>query len=561
MAHITIVLSGPQDSSDLSACLEAWRVVPGCDLVLIEDASSPCDAPWLNRHFPHVRLLRVPPPLGANLGAARNAASAGILTPWVAFLSTELLPVPQFFARISPLLPDIGYSFAVDGLDASFGSWLCPTRLFHTMGGFDEAITDPALQERDLLLRLRLRNLEDVDLPNGCLRLRPTGTPAPANRTAEPTAAAEGAQRHADRVYVELKCALLHLARTDIHAVARNGLRTQIGQRLAEPAGATQSIAFSFGWQPLDADHDIERQVVLKIRPRPSGMPPPSAPADPFSANHGFLTDSSDSASSSAVPPRDTSQECPVFLLSTTGRTGSTLVQRLITSTHQVMMWGEHGGQLIPSFRQNIELLAQWRAREGAGHFELFRERGLDAFIPNINPPLPWFMRGVGAALQESLGGSAADMGFPRWGFKEIRYDGQEARFLHTVFPKGRFIVLARDPRHVLRSIKSTQWYGKDPHAFLTDWATRTVSLLDALPELGPGLLLRYEDLLSNREATLEILADHLSIDLNRVDRSLFETVHRGSSVPPRNLEPADFSALAEPRVRQAAERLGYVLD
>lgn len=260
----------------------------------------------------------------------------------------------------------------------------------------------------------------------------------------------------------------------------------------------------------------------------------------------------------------DPEEDPPVFLLGTGGRTGSTLLQRLIISTREVMLWGEHDGHLLAAVESWVNGMQAWHDRSGGAQYQRFLRKGCRTFIPNITPPMEWFQRGARAAFRESLGGPAAQLGFPRWGFKEIRYEGQAALTLAALFPEARFVVLTRNPADALRSIKSTPWYGSDyeadPARFLAEWSACASSLLDALPRLGPGLLVRYEDLQEDREASLAALAHHLGLDPAGFDRSLFGTVHRGSSTPPLGLEAEDLAALAHPVIQETTARLGYSL-
>lgn len=189
---------------------------------------------------------------------------------------------------------------------------------------------------------------------------------------------------------------------------------------------------------------------------------------------------------------KDPEEDPPVFLLGTGGRTGSTLLQRLVISTREVMLWGEHGGHLLAAVESWVNGMQAWHDRSGGAQYRRFLRKGCRTFIPNITPPMEWFQRGARAAFRESLGGPAAQLGFPRWGFKEIRYGGQAALTLAALFPEARFVVLTRNPADALRSIKSTPWYGSDyaadPARFLAEWEACASSLLDALPRLGPRL-------------------------------------------------------------------------
>lgn len=255
-------------------------------------------------------------------------------------------------------------------------------------------------------------------------------------------------------------------------------------------------------------------------------------------------------------------RERPVFVLAGGGRTGSTLVQRLLISTGAVLVWGEHGGRIVPALGSLLRGMEAWLGQEASGQLELLRGRGGDAFIPNVNPEAEAFVRGARALFQAALGDTAREMGFARWGFKEIRYGCDEALLLRRIFPVADFVAVVRDPAGALASIKSADWYARDygaaPEAFLERWATLSSGLLDAIPKLGPGLLLRYEDLVARPAETLARLGLHAGIDPAAFRRDVLGGKLRGTEIPPVPLDSADRAALAAPAVRRVAAALGY---
>lgn len=252
----------------------------------------------------------------------------------------------------------------------------------------------------------------------------------------------------------------------------------------------------------------------------------------------------------------------PVFLLSAGGRTGSTLLQRLIISTREVLVWGEHEGCYMAAVEQLLARLHDLHGGRSQDQYAALVEQGAQAWVANVNPPFSHALEGARALFLASLGRPALELGFPRWGFKEIRYGGTSALGLRTLFPAARFVIGVRNPAAALRSIKATGWYGKDhqydPGRFLGKWADLAGGLLDALPQLGPALLVRHEDLLDPQEASLASLGAHLGIDPGRFDRTVFGKVLRGISGPPAELDLADRAALGQPAVLAVAERLGY---
>ncbi len=138
----------------------------------------------------------------------------------------------------------------------------------------------------------------------------------------------------------------------------------------------------------------------------------------------------------------------PVFVASM-GRSGSTLLQRVLNVHPDITIWGEHGGFLsgiLQSYRLASEPSAAQNLIEGYEHRAMvigeLAEK--EVFRPWVSPFRPDDLED---AIRSMLVGlfSAGLTPSIRWGFKEIRYTDQELRTLLAVFPEAHLIVLARD--------------------------------------------------------------------------------------------------------------------
>lgn len=155
----------------------------------------------------------------------------------------------------------------------------------------------------------------------------------------------------------------------------------------------------------------------------------------------------------------------PVFLLGAP-RSGTTLVQRLLNSYPDTLIWGEHAG-----FLQGIAT-AFFNGWESSS---LFTER-----VPSVesDPATTWqaWMNGVSrsewlTAYRQFLGmlwQPPASRSVRVWGFKEIRYhrspDDRTLELLDILYPDALYVFIVRNPYNVIASLRK----------YPGGWATRS---------------------------------------------------------------------------------------
>ncbi len=146
----------------------------------------------------------------------------------------------------------------------------------------------------------------------------------------------------------------------------------------------------------------------------------------------------------------------PVFLLSP-GRSGSTLLQRYLNCSKDLVLWGEHGGFLSSlrgsyqtwSENRNIQsLLKKGRAHSGT----LLSSRAA------LGVDIEWTNNFSPGQFKEQLTNLIVELFTvevplqTRWGFKEIRYNEKDIIFLRDLFPLAQFVFIVRDPIDTLAS-------------------------------------------------------------------------------------------------------------
>lgn len=145
----------------------------------------------------------------------------------------------------------------------------------------------------------------------------------------------------------------------------------------------------------------------------------------------------------------DSNRDKPVIIL-TTGRSGSTLLQKLMNTNPELVIWGEHAG--ILNQMMNAYYLVEnndWIEDDIAnGAWMLQSTRPIDP-----NRWTAWDCSFSKADFYDSLKAFTDSLfcenvpSSMRWGFKEIRYfDERFIGFMKKLYPGAKFIVLMRDP-------------------------------------------------------------------------------------------------------------------
>jgi hypothetical protein len=153
----------------------------------------------------------------------------------------------------------------------------------------------------------------------------------------------------------------------------------------------------------------------------------------------------------------------PVFLLST-GRSGSTLLQRLLNCHPDLVLWGEHHG-FVGDLAHGFLLITNDHTGMVPPTPEL--NWGPEALLPRYRHPKadlswanPWSRDEYVEQVRRFIEGYFASRLAPgqRWGFKEIRYNWPGVmEMLHALYPEGHFILLRRNVLAIARS-KGKSW-------------------------------------------------------------------------------------------------------
>jgi hypothetical protein len=273
------------------------------------------------------------------------------------------------------------------------------------------------------------------------------------------------------------------------------------------------------------------------------------------------------------IPPPDAN--APVFMLASAWRSGSTLTQRLLVSSNEILMWGEpyDHSSLI---RRLAESMAPFDARWPPDPYIVDPDDppSADRWIANAYPDPDYLVSAHRAFFDRLFADAAHEAGYHRWGLKGVRLDGEHARYLKLIYPDARFVFLHRNPYDAFLSYRllhdvrthSYWWYHRWPDdqvatatRFGEIWTKLTESFLEAVDVVG-ATVIAYEDLI--RGHGVDQLEQATGI---RVDRAILERRVGGTDQQRGEWDNVDRSlrsdelADLQAATGRLARRLGYV--
>lgn len=231
---------------------------------------------------------------------------------------------------------------------------------------------------------------------------------------------------------------------------------------------------------------------------------------------------------------KSSNQTKPIFIFSAGWRSGSTLLQRLIMSSKEVMIWGEpySHNYLIQSLSSPLKGITDKYPRSSwfLNHDQV--DDLTQLFIANLYPDPQYLLKAHIAFLDNLFALPAQEKGFSRWGFKDVRLSIDSAIYLKWLFPQAKFIFLYRNPYKAYASFAGYYWYQKwpkqpvyTPKHFGKNWTYLVKSYLDKYQQVE-GKLISYEDLCSEN-FDFEELADYLELS---IDQSIIDVKVTGNS-------------------------------
>ncbi|MBX2847128.1 MAG: sulfotransferase, partial [Acidiferrobacterales bacterium] len=143
--------------------------------------------------------------------------------------------------------------------------------------------------------------------------------------------------------------------------------------------------------------------------------------------------------------PKDESS--PIFILAAGWGSGSTLVQRIVMSSQEVLVWGEPYDRAAPVHRISSTISpieGDWPPESHYGSVESLDNLS-KSWVANLAPPIESLRTAHLAFFNSWLGLNKEQNEATRWGLKEVRLTIDHARYLKWLYPNARFLFVYRD--------------------------------------------------------------------------------------------------------------------
>lgn len=196
------------------------------------------------------------------------------------------------------------------------------------------------------------------------------------------------------------------------------------------------------------------------------------------------------------IPPR---WNRPIFVASM-GRSGSTLLQRVLNVHPEITIWGEHAG-FLSGILQSLDVAAGDAAVENLKEGYAQRQMVIGE-LSETDVFEPWVSPFRADDLADGIRSMMIDLFTKdltpdiRWGFKEIRYTDAELISLMALFPDAHLIVLARD----IEGYATSRFFAFGNTDFDLESDEGRAAAVKRLTTMINGWMKRYQGLLNVRD-------------------------------------------------------------
>jgi hypothetical protein len=245
-------------------------------------------------------------------------------------------------------------------------------------------------------------------------------------------------------------------------------------------------------------------------------------------------------------------QKCKFFFVIGTGRSGTTMMAKVMNAHSQVCV--PHELQIIFEYSNNgarlAEIFSAWKnfRFRAEDYIQLIEERcpynfhdyyNYRAFFNKLHYPilsLRWLLTTLYTDIAYSQGKSIFA--------EQTPWYGQNIKLLNRLFPQAKFIHMVRDGRDVAISYARTPWWHKDVNLNLEQWERETNKIeQDGSLLLRESMLtMRYEDFLLSPEEETKKICDFLDFPFEKTMLDLKFHIDYRQFYKQRNTEISSFA-------------------
>lgn len=187
----------------------------------------------------------------------------------------------------------------------------------------------------------------------------------------------------------------------------------------------------------------------------------------------------------------------PIFIFPCGGRSGSTWLARLLTSSKQILVWSETH---ILSQRFGYLNSVAYTYEEPTGKdtdLHYFRKHGTTMWSAALRPFERDFDKNWALMMDNLFGDAAKAEGYERWGLKEVTWTVGDLQFIRDHWEDYRVIFLIRNFMDCYRSAIGTGWLLGDTGrtGFIQEWLRMASQINFNHNTQGKERIFKYEHL------------------------------------------------------------------
>ncbi len=213
--------------------------------------------------------------------------------------------------------------------------------------------------------------------------------------------------------------------------------------------------------------------------------------------------------------PQGISTLCPIVISSPTTRSGTTLLQRLLCSSDNAIVYGEVCSSdldLYLNFFINRAMMYQFNRAKLDSSLAAFKQGQVDDWILDLMPNLDGYLSALGNACFAGIDYcrlAALEMNRPVWGFKYPGWTPAVLNALRQMMPGFKLLYIHRDLLDCVKSDKARGNLGslEELREFCVSW-TRNLEFVLNLKDHENVLLVNYADLIGKPETTIQTISD-----------------------------------------------------